>query len=127
MIADDLAAQFTSDWANDPDLGDVWVISTQEELTAFTRVTVIVSRQSIGPFPQAPQAKRTVGVTLEIVSPLSGRDEADRELEPIVLAILDYLDPRYQHDAAVTFLYGEQFAYRIPISVVANKESTNDS
>ncbi len=118
-----LEEQLTADWEDHEELSDVWVKATQGELKAFSRVTVIVSQQTIGPFPQAPHAKRTVGVTLEVVSPTDDIDAAADELELIVPAILDYLDPLYLHDVATAFLYGGLLAYRIPLTVIANKEN----
>lgn len=101
----------------------MWVTATQEELGPFTRVTAIVSQQSIGPFPQAPLSHRTVGLTLEVVAPNTDRDGGADVLEDIIPAILDYLDTRYQHGTATAFLYGERFAYTIPVSVIASKEN----
>ncbi len=122
-VIKDLVEQFETDWPTIPELSDVWVKATQGELKAFTKVTVIVSQQTIGPFPQAPNSHRTVGVTLEVVSPLADIDSAAEELEGVIPAILDYLDPRFPQPTAEAFLYGPQFAYRIPIAVIAKKES----
>lgn len=117
------AERFTDEWLDVPELADVWVVSTQQEIAAFTRVTAIISQQSFGAFPQAPNSHRNVGLTLEIVSPLADRDAAADELESIVPAVLDYLDPRYLHGDAEAFLYGNLLAYRIPITVIASKEN----
>ena len=118
-----IAEQLSEDWLDIPELSNIWVVSTQQELAAFTRVTAIVSQQSIGAFPEAPLSHRTVGLTLEIVSPLADRDAAADELEAVVLSVLDYLDTHYQHGTAEAFLYGNLLGYRIPISVIALKEN----
>lgn len=122
-VRSSLVEQFEADFAAIAELEDVWVVATQEELTAFTRVTVIVSQQSMGPFPPAPLSSRYVGIVLEVVAPSLGLDQGADELEEIVPALLDYVDKKFHHTTATAFPYGERFAYRIPINVIASKES----
>jgi hypothetical protein len=118
-----LEEQFTEDWAEDDELSDIWVVATASEITAFSRVTAIISQQEVAPFPAAPNSHRTVTVTLELVSPLADVDAGAEQIEDLLPTVLDYLDPRYPQGTATAFLYGKQFAYRISFPVFAQKVS----
>lgn len=126
-FADILAEAF----ANIPELENVWVKASQDDVFVDSKITCVVSQTSVGPLPAAPTSHRLVGLNLTLVSPNPDTNTAADELEPVVDAVLDWLfEQNLTHGTATVDTYGinvygptdrRQFAYRIPVSVPAKK------
>lgn len=121
-FADIISAAF----AGIPDLANVWVVASQDDVFVDSKVTCVISQTSVGPLPAAPVSHRLVGMDMKLVHPHPDTNTAADELEPIVDAVLDWLDDQnLTHGVAVVAPYGpadrQQFAYRIPVSVPAKK------
>lgn len=121
-FADILLAAF----ADIPELENIWVIASQDDVFVDSKITCVVSQTSVGPMPAAPVSHRLVGMNLTLVSPSADTNTAADELEPIVDSVLDWLfDQNLTHGVAAVTPYGpadrQQFAYRIPVSVPAKK------
>ena len=121
-VRQSIEAQFKSDWADVPDLADLIVIATERPLDDVQRATALIRQKGIAKHPAAPLSHRRVGLLLTIISGNLNPDAAQDELDELVPAVLDYLDPRFQHEGAEAVGWtGSRLAYDIPFTVVAAK------
>ena len=121
-IRTDLADALRTDWASIPALGGVRVVATERELDDVTVPTALIRQKTVTRTPQAPQSHRSIGILLTLISPHLDLDRAGDQLDDIVPAALDYLDPRYGHEEATAVGYAKRLAYDIPLTVIASKE-----
>lgn len=121
-VRDDIRAQFQTDWADNPNLDGVRVVVAERELGDIREPVALIRQKSIGKESSAPLSHRRVGMLLTIISPRDDADAAADELDTLVFAALDYLDPKYLHDDAEAVGYNNRFAYDIPFTVIASKE-----
>lgn len=121
-VRTELAEQLTTDWADIPTLAVLRVVTTERELDDIQTPTALLRTNTIGKAPTAPNSHRHVGLLLSLISPHLDLDRAADELDELVSAALDYLDPRFLHDDATVVGYGNRLAFDIPITVLAAKE-----
>ncbi|QCQ16989.1 hypothetical protein [Microbacterium sp. RG1] len=117
-----LARQFRADWATDAKLSAVQVIATERILDRITVPTVQLRYTGIARSPEAPKSHRNVGMLLTLIASQEALHMAGDQLEPLVFAILDYLDTRLMHDEATSVAYNNRLAFDIPLTVLASKE-----
>lgn len=121
-VRTDVAAQLTTDWAAIPALAGLRVVATERALDDIQRPTALLRQSKIARTPSAPNSHRTVTMLLTIISPHLDLDKAGDQLDTLVTAVLDYLDPRYQHGDADAVAYASRLAYDISISIIARKD-----
>lgn len=123
-IRADFAARLRNDWRTHRDLRDVKVYATEGSIDAVAAPIALIRQERIGRHPDLPYSHRLVGLTLHVISRYDNPVKAGAELDTLVTAILDYLDPRFLHgDAEVSADFGH-LAYTIPITLAASKEGT---
>jgi hypothetical protein len=121
-VRKEVEALLSADWAEVEALAGVRVIATERELDELESVTALLRTQSVSKAPSAPNSHRHVGLLLTLVHPSLDLDRAGDEMEDIVSAALDYLDPRFLHDAASYVGYGDRLAVDIPLTILASKD-----
>lgn len=114
--------QTRADWADIPALADVRVIATERNLGELVQPLALIRQRSIAREPAAPLSMRRYGMLLTIVSAHADMDAATDELDVLVGAAIDYLDTRYEHDAATAVMYVDRLAYDIPVTITASKD-----
>ena len=122
-VRTDVAAQLTTDWAAIPALAGLRVVATERALDDIQRPTALLRQSKIARTPSAPNSHRTVTMLLTIISPHLDLDKAGDQLDTLVTAALDYLDPRFIHDDADAVAYASRLAYDISISIIARKDA----
>jgi hypothetical protein len=121
-----IEAQFREDWADIAALAGARVIATERQLDDVTTLTALIKQKSVGRNPQAPKSHRNVGMILTIISARQDPDMAQDELDEVLPAVLDYLDPRYAHEEATAVGWtNSRLAYDIPFTVIAAKTAPN--
>lgn len=117
-------AELTAAWAEVPALAKLRVIATERQMDDVQRATALIRQKSVGKTPEAPLSHRNVGLVLTLISGYLDADKAQDELDALLPAVLDYLDPRYAHgDAEAVGWTGSRLAYDIPFTVRAKKEA----
>lgn len=99
------------------------VTATEQVLADVRKPTLLIRRESLDVFPDAPISHRNVGILLTLISPHLDLDAAADQLDTLALPLLDWLDPRYLHEPAQLVGYGNRLAYDIPATITAQKES----
>lgn len=122
-VRTDLAAQLEADWAVIPALAGLRVIATERALDDIQTPTALLRQSKITRTPGVPLSHRTVTVLLTIISPHLNLDKAGDQLDTLVTAALDYLDPRYTHGDADSVAYFKRLAYDISIQIIARKDA----
>lgn len=122
-VRKDLEIQFSEDWADITALKDLRVIATERDLDDIQQSTALIRNKTLGKAPQLPNSHRKVGILLTLISGHIDADNAGDELDDLVDAALDYLDPRYLHEDATAVGYGDRLAYDIPLTILAKKEN----
>jgi hypothetical protein len=116
-------ALLQTDWAEIPALESFKVLATECDLEQVTEPTALIRQKSVSRSPNAPLNQRHVGVLLTLISPYEDFDRAADDLEDQLMAVLDYLGPRFQHDEATQVSFGgTNLAFDIPITLIATKE-----
>ncbi|WP_251439148.1 hypothetical protein [Microbacterium sp. USTB-Y] len=113
QLADTLQAEFPS----------LRVIATERKLGDVREPTLLIRAQTIDLTAGAPLSHRDVGLLLTLISPHLDLDKAVDQLDDLALSLLDWLDPRYQHDPAKLVGYDARLAYDIPITIITSKEA----
>ena len=121
-VRTEFSALLSSAWAGNNTLSQVRVIATESALDDTQQTTALIRFKSMTKAPSAPNSHRQVGLLLTIISGYQDLDLAADELDDILPAVLDYLDPLCLHDAAAVVGYGDRLAVDIPITVLASKE-----
>lgn len=121
-IRADIAAQLKADWASVDALAPVRVIATEGALDDIRVPTALLRQKSIATFDPSPMSHRNVSLLLTLISKHSDPDLAADELEGVVFAALDYLDPRYLHTEAEAVAYGNRLAYDITLTIASEKD-----
>lgn len=121
-VRNQLGDSLVTDWADLAPLDVVRVVVSERIQDRFTTPTLLVRIRSIDRNAAAPQSHRDYGLLLTLISDRENADAAADQLDPILVAVLDYLDPRYTHEPATAVMYGNRLAYDIPITVIASKE-----
>ena len=108
-------------WYGHAVLSNVRVIATEAALDDVKETTALVRFKSLTKAPSAPNSHRQVGLLLTLISGHQDLDRAGDELDEVVTAVLDYLDPQWMHDEATAVAYGDRLAFDIPVTVLAAK------
>lgn len=121
-VREEFGEGLRADWASVPQLATLDVRVTERALEEVKRPIALVRQKRVSRAPEAPQSHRKVELLLTLISPHINLDSAAEDLDQWVEAALDYLDPRYEHDAAECVAYAQRLAYDIPITILASKE-----
>lgn len=120
-----LEAQFKADWQDVPALSNLIVVATERSLDVVNKATALIRQKGVAKCPEAPLSHRNVSILLTIISGNTNADKAQDELDELVPAVLDYLDPKWPHgDAEAVGWTGEKLAYDIPLTIRASKTPT---
>ncbi|WP_295012497.1 hypothetical protein [uncultured Microbacterium sp.] len=99
------------------------VIATERKLAEVKTPTLLIRARSIDLTAGAPLSHRDVGLLLTLISPHLDLDRAADQLDVLAPQLLDWLDPKYLHEAAQLVGYDARLAYDIPTTIIASKEA----